>query len=155
MPVLKQRLHITVRGIVQGVGFRSFIYRLATELGLVGWVNNFAGGVCIEIEGCQAQLQNFLLRIEPESPPRSFIQSLESKFLAPVGYKQFEIHASTGGEKTATILPDLATCSDCLGEIFKMRDRRYCYPLTNCTNCGPRFSIVEALPYDRANTTMK
>ncbi|MDV2995264.1 MAG: Carbamoyltransferase HypF [Chroococcidiopsis sp. SAG 2025] len=155
MSILKQRLHVTIRGAVQGVGFRPFIYRLATELGLVGWVNNSAQGVFVEVEGTQAQLQNFLLRIEQQKPPRSIIQSLESKFLAPVGYQQFEIHASTGGAKTATILPDLATCSDCLREIFNKSDRRYGYPFTNCTNCGPRFSIVEALPYDRANTTMK
>ncbi|MGL4618694.1 carbamoyltransferase HypF [Chroococcidiopsis sp.] len=155
MSILKQRLHVTIRGAVQGVGFRPFIYRLATELGLVGWVNNSAQGVLIDVEGTQAQLQNFLLRIEQQKPPRSIIQSLESKFLAPVGYQQFEIRTSTGGEKSATILPDLATCSDCLREIFNKSDRRYGYPFTNCTNCGPRFSIIEALPYDRANTTMK
>ena len=155
MSFLKQRLHVTIRGAVQGVGFRPFVYRLATELGLVGWVNNSAQGVFIEVEGSQAQLQNFLLRIEQQKPPRSSIQSLESRFLDPAGYEQFEIHASTDGEKTAIILPDLATCSDCLDEIFNQSDRRYSYPFTNCTNCGPRFSIVEALPYDRANTTMQ
>ncbi|PSM48850.1 carbamoyltransferase HypF [Chroococcidiopsis sp. CCALA 051] len=155
MSILKQRLHVTIRGAVQGVGFRPFIYRLATELGLVGWVNNSAQGVLVDVEGTQAQLQNFLLRIEQQKPPRSIIQSLESKFLAPIGYQQFEIRTSTGGEKSATILPDLATCSDCLREIFNKSDRRYGYPFTNCTNCGPRFSIIEALPYDRANTTMK
>lgn len=150
----KQRLYITIQGAVQGVGFRPFIYRLATELELVGWVNNSARGVLIEVEGIQAQLQAFLLRIEQEKPPCSYIQTLESKFLAPVGYKQFEIRASTGGEKTALIMPDLATCSDCLREMFTPSDRRYLYPFTNCTNCGPRFSIIKALPYDRPNTTM-
>lgn len=152
---LKQRLCITVRGAVQGVGFRPFIYRLATELGLMGWVNNSAQGVCIQVEGCQEQLQAFLLRIELELPPRSFIQSLESRVLDVVGYTKFEIRPSSGGEKTALIMPDLATCSDCLREIFNKSDRRYGYPFTNCTNCGPRFSIIEALPYDRPNTTMK
>jgi hydrogenase maturation protein HypF len=155
MSILKQRLHITVRGAVQGVGFRPFIYRLATELGLVGWVNNFAGGVAIEVEGSTAKLPVFLNRIQQELPPRSFIQSLESSVLDPVGYERFEIRASVGGEKTALILPDIAICSDCLREIFTPSDRRYLYPFTNCTNCGPRFSIIEALPYDRANTTMK
>lgn len=155
MSILKQRLHVTIRGAVQGVGFRPFIYRLATELGLVGWVNNSAQGVLVDVEGTQAQLQNFLLRIEQQKPPQSIVQSLESKFLAPIGYQQFEIRTSTGGEKSATILPDLATCSDCLREIFNKSDRRYGYPFTNCTNCGPRFSIIEALPYDRTNTTMK
>jgi hydrogenase maturation protein HypF len=155
MLILKQRLHITIRGAVQGVGFRPFIYRLATELGLVGWVNNFAGGVEIEVEGAKAKLPVFLERMQQELPPRSFIQSLESSVLDPVGYQQFEIRASVGGDNTAIILPDLATCSDCLQEIFTPSDRRYLYPFTNCTNCGPRFSTIEALPYDRAHTTMK
>ena len=101
---LKQRLCITVRGAVQGVGFRPFIYRLATELGLMGWVNNSAQGVCIQVEGCQEQLQAFLLRIELELPPRSFIQSLESRVLDVVGYTKFEIRPSSGGEKTALIM---------------------------------------------------
>jgi hydrogenase maturation protein HypF len=152
---LKQRLQVTIQGAVQGVGFRPFIYRLATELALVGWVNNSAEGVFTEIEGTRAQLQTFLLQIEQEKPPLSFINSLKSTFLDPVGYKKFEIRASTGGENTALILPDLATCIDCLREIFTPSDRRYLYPFTNCTKCGPRFSIIEGLPYDRANTTMK
>lgn len=156
MPKLpRQRLRVTIQGAVQGVGFRPFIYRLATELGLVGWVNNSAVGIFMEVEGTKAQLQTFLLRIETEKPPLSFINSLESTFLAPCGYKKFEIKASTGGERTALILPDITTCWDCWREIFNKRDRRYCYPFTNCTNCGPRFSIIEALPYDRASTTMK
>lgn len=140
---------------MQGVGFRPFIYRLATELALVGWVNNSAEGVFIEIEGTRAQLQTFLLQIEQEKPPLSFINSLKSTFLDPVGYKKFEIRASTGGENTALILPDLATCVDCLREIFTPSDRRYLYPFTNYTNCGTRFSIIKGLPYDRANITMK
>lgn len=156
MPELsKQRLHINIQGAVQGVGFRPFIYRLATELGLVGWVNNSAEGVVIEVEGIQVQLHTFMLRIEQDKPLISLINSLESTFLAPIGDKKFEIRASTGGEMTALILPDLATCSDCRREIFTPGDRRYLYPFTNCTNCGPRFSIIEGLPYDRPNTTMK
>lgn len=153
--IQKKRLRVTMQGVVQGVGFRPFIYRLATELGLVGWVNNSAGGVALEVEGTEANLQAFLLRIEQELPPRASIQSLESKLLAPINYTEFEIRASTGGDKTALIMPDLATCSDCLREIFNPGDRRYLYPFTNCTNCGSRFSILEALPYDRPNTTMK
>ena len=141
---------------MQGVGFRPFVFRLAEELKLAGWVNNSPQGVFIEVEGPRAALEKFLLRLETEKPPRSFIQSLESSWLDAVGYKNFEIRASeTGGGKTALVMPDIATCPDCLREIFDPKNRRHRYPFTNCTNCGPRFSIIEALPYDRANTSMK
>jgi len=150
------RLRITIHGAVQGVGFRPFIYRLATELRLMGWVSNSSQGVFIEVEGSQEQLQTFLLRVEREKPPRSSIQSLEYSFLDSLGYTTFEIRASDViGEKTTLILPDIATCPDCLREIFTQGNRRYLYPFTNCTNCGPRFSIIESLPYDRPGTTMK
>jgi hydrogenase maturation protein HypF len=153
---LSARLKLTVRGAVQGVGFRPFIYRLATSAGLTGWVNNSAQGVFIEVEGPRAALETFLLRLESEKPPRSSIQSLEASWLDPVGYAAFEIRPSEpGGAKTALVLPDIATCPDCLAEIFDPHNRRYGYPFTNCTNCGPRFSIIESLPYDRANTSMK
>jgi hydrogenase maturation protein HypF len=149
------RLRLTRWGAVHGVGFRPFIYRLATGLGLGGWVSNSSQGVLIEVEGGQSQLEEFLLRIEAEKPPRSSIQSLETSFLDPVGHPSFEVrHSDESGEKTALLLPDIATCADCLQEIFEPANRRYRYPFTNCTNCGPRFSIIEALPYDRANTTM-
>lgn len=150
------RLCLQVRGAVQGVGFRPFVYRLATEIGLDGWVNNSPQGVSVEIEGSRAALDEFLLRFHTEKPPIASIEHAEAKFLAPVGYHGFEIRASVeSGEKRALILPDLATCPDCLRELFDPSDRRYLYPFTNCTNCGPRFSIIEALPYDRPNTTMK
>ncbi len=150
------RLRVIIRGAVQGVGFRPFVYRLATEMGLPGWVLNSTQGVFLEVEGSAAELETFLLRIEREKPPRSFIQSLEYSFLDPVGYATFEIRHSDGsGDKTALVLPDIATCSDCVREIFDSTNRRYRYPFTNCTNCGPRFTIIEALPYDRPNTTMK
>ncbi len=150
------RLKIVIRGAVQGVGFRPFVYRLATELQLTGWVLNSAQGVFIEVEGATEQLEEFLRRLPRERPPRAFIQSLEHSWLDPVGYTHFEIrHSDESGQKSAFILPDIATCPDCLGEIFDPNDRRYRYPFTNCTNCGPRFSIIEALPYDRPNTTMK
>ncbi|MCX7824596.1 MAG: acylphosphatase, partial [Verrucomicrobiae bacterium] len=152
----RQRLRVTIHGAVQGVGFRPFVYRLATELGLTGWVNNTAQGVVIEAEGGRGELQSFLLRVPREKPPRAIIQSLESSWLDPVGFAKFEIQESaTAGAKTALILPDIATCQDCLREILDPTNRRYRYPFTNCTNCGPRFSIIEALPYDRPNTTMK
>ncbi|MDW8241321.1 MAG: carbamoyltransferase HypF, partial [Acidobacteriota bacterium] len=153
---MTKRLRITIRGAVQGVGFRPFVYRLANEMGLPGWVLNSPQGVFIEVEGNAPELETFLLRIEREKPPRSFIQSLEYSFLDPVGYTTFEIrHSDESGEKTALVLPDIATCSDCLREIFDPTNRRHRYPFTNCTNCGPRFTIIEALPYDRPNTTMK
>ena len=150
------RLKLAIRGAVQGVGFRPFVFRLAAELGLTGWVNNSPQGVFIEVEGPRDALERFLLRLEREKPPCSFIQSLEASWLDAVGYEQFEIHESeTGGDKTTLVLPDIATCPDCLCEIFDPTNRRYRYPFTNCTNCGPRFSIIESLPYDRQNTSMK
>jgi len=152
----KTRLKLAVRGAVQGVGFRPFVFRLATGLQLAGWVNNSPQGVFIEVEGPRALLEKFLLRLEAEKPPRSFIQSLEASWLDVAGYTDFEIRESeTGGDKTALVLPDIATCPDCLREIFDPSNRRYRYPFTNCTHCGPRFSIIESLPYDRANTSMK
>jgi hydrogenase maturation protein HypF len=153
-PISPQRLRIAIRGAVQGVGFRPFIYRIATELGLAGWVSNSAQGVLIEVEGGQPQLDIFLHRIDQEPPPRSQIQSLETSLLDWVGDRSFQIQTSLVGEKSATISPDIATCADCLQEIFNPTHRRYHYPFTNCTHCGPRFSIIEDLPYDRAHTTM-
>jgi hydrogenase maturation protein HypF len=147
---------MTARGAVQGVGFRPFVHRLAVELGLSGSVGNSSQGVFIEAEGPFASLEQFLRRLQAEKPPRSFIQSLESWWSDPAGLAGFEIRpGETGGGKTAIIMPDIATCPDCLREIFDPLNRRYLYPFTNCTNCGPRFSIVESLPYDRANTSMK
>ena len=150
------RLKLAVRGAVQGVGFRPFVFRLASELGLTGWVNNSSQGVFIEVEGSRPQLETFRLRLETERPPRSSIQSLEATWLEAVGHREFVIRPSEpGGPKTALVLPDIATCPDCLREIRDPANRRYRYPFTNCTNCGPRFSIIESLPYDRANTSMK
>ena len=150
------RLKLVVRGAVQGVGFRPFVFRLAEALGLTGWVNNSSQGVFIEVEGGRPPLEEFQLRLETEKPPRSFIQSLEATWLDPAGYSKFEIHPSAiGGGKTALVMPDLATCSDCRREILDPANRRHLYSFTNCTNCGPRFSIIESLPYDRAGTAMK
>jgi hydrogenase maturation protein HypF len=141
---------------VQGVGFRPFVYRLASELKLTGWVSNTAQGVFIEIEGPRATLDEFSSRLRKETPPRVLIQSLESSFLDPIAYPAFEIKQTrSAGNKSALILPDIATCADCLREILDPNNRRFRYPFTNCTNCGPRFSIIEALPYDRSKTSMK
>ncbi len=150
------RLKACIRGAVQGVGFRPFVYRLASELKLTGWVSNTAQGVFVEAEGVKEVLDQFVLRLQSDKPPRAFIQSFEFSFLDPLGYGTFEIRESDGaGSKTALILPDTATCPECIAEVFDPRNRRYLYPFTNCTNCGPRFSIIESLPYDRPNTSMK
>jgi hydrogenase maturation protein HypF len=151
----KQRVRVAIRGAVQGVGFRPFIYRLAEEMNLKGWVVNSTQGVFIEAEAEPEMLQRFLLRIEGEKPAISFIQSLEHTYLDPAPYDKFEIRESAYGTKTALILPDIATCGECRREIFDPRNRRYRYPFTNCTNCGPRFSIIESLPYDRPRTSMR
>ncbi len=149
------RLKGVVRGAVQGVGFRPFVYRLAKELGLAGWVLNSAQGVFIEVEGPRDALDQFRLRLEKSKPPRAVLQRTEFSLLDPAGYTGFEIRRSDDhGSKTTLILPDMATCQDCLREILDPANRRYRYPFTNCTNCGPRFSIIEALPYDRPNTSM-
>src|SRR3989304_469520 len=151
-----QRLRVTIRGAVQGCGFRPFVYRLATTIGLTGWVSNTAQGLFIEVEGAPGHLEEFLRRLDPERPPRAILTSLETVLLEPAGFSTFEIRASdTNGVKTTLMLPDIATCPDCLREIFDPADRRDLYPFTNCPNCGPRFSIIEALPYDRPNTTMR
>jgi hydrogenase maturation protein HypF len=150
-----QRLRLTIHGAVQGVGFRPLTYRLAQALGLKGWVRNAAQGVLIEAEGSQENLQQFLVRLPRELPPHSHIHSLETAWLAPVGYTTFVIRDSEArGQKTALVLPDIATCGRCLREICEPNDRRHRYPFINCTDCGPRFSIIQALAYDRANTTM-
>ncbi len=151
-----ERAKVTVRGLIQGIGFRPFVYRLATKLKLNGWVSNSAQGLFIEVEGGREALQSFLFRLEREKPPRAVIQSLEFSFLDAAGYRQFDIRESDqSGLKSVLILPDIAICDDCLGEIFDPGNRRFRYPFTNCTNCGPRFTIIESLPYDRPRTSMK
>lgn len=151
-----KRLRIIARGAVQGVGFRPFIYRLATQLQLHGWVLNSSQGVFIEVEGMEENLNTFLLRLNREKPQRAIIQSLEFSFLDSAGYEGFDIKESEEGrEKTALVLSDISTCHECLDEIFDSTDRRFLYPFTNCTNCGPRFTLIEAIPYDRPNTSMR
>ena len=150
------RVRLALHGAVQGVGFRPFVHRLASELALTGWVNNSPQGVLIEAESRRPALEHFLRRLETEKPPRSFIRSMETTWLDAAGFNTFEIRPSdAGGDKTALVLPDLATCPDCLREMLDPRNRRFRYPFTNCTHCGPRFTIIESLPYDRANTSMK
>ncbi|MCX7718921.1 MAG: carbamoyltransferase HypF [Candidatus Sumerlaeaceae bacterium] len=151
-----RRLRVVIRGVVQGVGFRPFVYRLAREAGLGGWVVNSAQGVFLEVEGMAGALDDFLTRLRTQAPPRASIQSLEWSLLEPAGLGPFEIRESDEcGPRTAVVMPDVAVCADCLREMFDPADRRYLYPFINCTNCGPRYSIIEALPYDRPNTTMR
>lgn len=152
---MKQRVKIVIRGAVQGVGFRPSVYRLASELNIKGWIINSSQGVFIEAEANEETLESFLKRLDTDKPKNSFIQSFEHSVLDYFGYTDFEIRESSeNGSKTALVLPDISTCPDCLNEIFDPANRRYLYPFTNCTNCGPRFSIIKDLPYDRANTTM-
>ncbi len=151
-----QRLHVSLTGAVQGVGFRPFIYRLASELNLGGWVLNSSAGLVVEVEGAPETLDEFLTRLHREKPAPAVILTSETSRLAPVGFDRFEIRSSDeAAEKTVAVLPDLATCPECLRELLDSRDRRYQYPFTNCTRCGPRYSIVENVPYDRPRTTMK
>lgn len=150
-----ERVRISIRGVVQGVGFRPFVYRLAVELKLNGWVSNTSQGLFIESEGEYSALQLFIVRLQSEKPLHSFIQSFETIFLDPVGYDGFTIrHSDSTEEPTTLILPDIAVCDDCLREISDPANRRYQYPFINCTHCGPRYSIIQSLPYDRPNTTM-
>lgn len=151
-----KRMRIIARGAVQGVGFRPFVYRVAAQLGLKGFVLNDTHGVEIEVEGEWTKLQEFLLRLHQEKPHHARITSLEFSLLDPIGYDAFIIRESERrGERTVIVLADIATCPDCLRETFEPSDRRFRYPFTNCTHCGPRFTIIEGLPYDRPNTTMK
>lgn len=148
-------LRLRLRGTVQGVGFRPFVYRIATELGLTGFVTNDTRGVLIEVEGPHSMVESFAVRLLREAPPQSDPEVVESSWGPVAGHRSFEIRASIQeGPKNAVILPDLATCPDCLREIRDPGDRRSGYPFTNCTNCGPRFTILRSLPYDRPNTTM-
>jgi hydrogenase maturation protein HypF len=149
------RRRILVTGIVQGVGFRPFAHSLATRLRLGGFVANDSSGVRIEVEGSTPELDRFIERLEIEAPPLAIIQSIHSEPVSSTGEQEFHITASRhGGEHFALISPEIATCVDCLREMFDATDRRYRYPFTNCTNCGPRFTIIQEIPYDRAFTTM-
>jgi len=159
IPLSKQELirsKITIEGIVQGVGFRPFIYNLAKFHNLKGYVLNNQQGVQIEVEGESANLTIFLQDIPKKLPPQAHIVRLEEERLPPVNFSDFEIKESADKEKrTALISPDLAVCNDCLEELFDSEDRRYRYPFINCTNCGPRYTIIDDIPYDRPHTSMK
>ena len=147
---------IKVRGVVQGVGFRPFVYRLARELHLSGWVLNGEEGVAIHLEGDEGILQEFLRRLKTEAPPASRIVAVEVDAISAAGFQEFIIKESERNRRpTVRISPDLPVCDECLRELGDPGDRRYHYPYINCTNCGPRYTVILALPYDRPNTTMK
>lgn len=166
-------LRIAVSGTVQGVGFRPWVYHLAAELGLSGWVKNHPLGVTLEVEGHRPAVTSFLERFPRETPAHSRIQSLRCEWHPPRGHHHFHIlpsdlatdtlnHSDSDSDSDShptftrtRLVPDLATCPDCQRDIFDPANRRYRYPFTNCTQCGPRFSIVESLPYDRARTSMR
>ena len=148
-------LQIQARGIVQGVGFRPFIYSLASRYHLTGWVRNTSRGVEIEVNGPAASLESFLTAIRSEHPPLSRIDELVSSRCAPSDFTTFEILASQAQPgQFMPVSPDVAICTNCQRELFDPADRRFRYPFINCTNCGPRFSIIRDIPYDRPNTTM-
>jgi hydrogenase maturation protein HypF len=150
-----RRLEVLVRGVVQGVGFRPFVYTLATGLGLAGHVTNTSRGVLVEVEGAETAVALFCARIAEQAPPLAVVESVDQRELAPAGGSGFAILASSGGGPSATLVaPDVATCADCLAELADPADRRHRHPFISCVNCGPRFSIVTGLPYDRAHTTM-
>ena len=149
-------LRVIVRGAVQGTGFRPFVYRLARQLALTGSIRNTPFGVLIHVEGAAAALEAFRLRLPAEVPPAAMLRSVETAPEAVLGADAFTIEASeTGGPPSVAVLPDLATCPDCVRELFDPADRRCGYPFLNCTACGPRLSIIEGLPYDRPRTAMK
>jgi len=151
----RRRVRVRVRGTVQGVGFRPYVHRLAGDLGLAGFVLNDAEGVLVEVEADGAAVDRFLERLAADAPPLAAVEHLEPSELTPLGDRGFAIVASEGGaEPSAGVTPDAATCDDCLAELRDPADRRFRYPFVNCTNCGPRFTIVVGVPYDRGNTTM-
>lgn len=153
MPAAAYR--ITIKGIVQGVGFRPHVYRLAMELDLKGWVLNSSAGVFIELEGEEGIIEEFIARLSKEPPPLALIRSMETEIFPIQGFKEFTIRESESQDQTLVMIsPDIAICEDCKREVRDKSDRRYGYPFTNCTNCGPRFTIIEDVPYDRAKTTM-
>ena len=152
----EQRIHLNIRGIVQGVGFRPFLHRLTARFSLSGWVRNTSNGVELELEGSPEQLERFLATLPAEQPPLAVIAGVERTDLPQTaGYEGFSILESEAlPQRQALVSPDVATCPDCLRELADPTDRRHRYPFLNCTNCGPRFTILRDVPYDRPRTSM-
>jgi hydrogenase maturation protein HypF len=151
----RSRSVIDINGIVQGVGFRPFVYNLARSCRISGWVNNSPGGVHVDAEGAEENLASFISRLKEEAPPLAYIDTFHAVRAEPVGYADFRIReSSTQSAHEAFISSDVSVCPDCLREMNDPGNRRYGYPFINCTNCGPRFTITTGIPYDRINTTM-
>src|SRR5438874_2271824 len=147
---------IRVRGVVQGVGFRPFVYRLAQANTLAGWVLNAEQGVEIFLEGAEQGLESFVRDLKLQTPPAASIAEIDVQPAQPVGLNEFAIRESQRRDRpTVRVSPDLPVCDSCLGELFDPANSRYLYPYINCTNCGPRYSVILGLPYDRPNTTMQ
>ncbi len=147
-----KRFHLTVKGIVQGVGFRPFVYNLAKDLGIKGYIKNTSGGVFIEAEGDDSA--GFIDAIQRSHPPLAKIDCIEVQELSAIGYDDFVIISSSDSGSFTLVSPDVSVCDACLKEVSDPQDRRYLYPFINCTDCGPRYSITKQVPYDRPNTTM-
>lgn len=152
---LAHRVRVEVEGTVQGVGFRPFVYRLARDLGLTGWVQNTRNGVSIEVEGGLSVIEDFLQRLRTDSPPSASIETMNRTVVPVFDDVGFSITQGTdSGQRTLVVPPDLATCEDCWRELFDVKDRRFHYPFLTCTQCGPRYSLLTSIPYERSNTTM-
>ena len=153
--ILAQRVQVNVEGTVQGVGFRPFVYRLAHELELTGWVRNTRNGVLVEVEGDAPAIETFLQRLKADAPVTAFVETMSVRVISVLGDTGFSIgQGIESGQRVLVIPADLATCADCLRELTDPHDRRFRYPFLTCTQCGPRYSLLTAIPYERANTTM-
>lgn len=154
---MMERLSLKIHGIVQGVGFRPFVHKLVQDYGFAGYIRNSSSGVEIELEGERSSLERLIAELPEKAPRLSLIQDMEAKFSRELkGFTDFEIESSSREEYNNTLIsPDLCICDDCLRELWDKSDRRYRYPFINCTNCGPRFTIIKDLPYDRARTSME
>ena len=154
--MLTAACRVEITGVVQGVGFRPYVYNLARRHGLTGWVHNHAAGVSLQAEGPAAALEAFLAALPNEAPPLARIETMRTASCSPVGQTEFVIQTSVGGEQpTALIAADATVCPACLEEMNDPANRRYRYPFINCTHCGPRYTIISGVPYDRDMTTMK
>ena len=152
-PTLTGRL-LRVTGVVQGVGFRPFVYRLAVRYDLTGWVRNAAGTVEIHVEGGTEELEAFERALRVEAPPSARINSLELIQVTPEWAREFRIVESTDAEGIRPVTPDIAMCGDCQAELDDPANRRFGHPFITCTNCGPRYTVIDSLPYDRERTSM-
>ena len=151
-----ERVHLRIHGIVQGVGFRPFIHKLVGSYGLTGYIKNTSSGVELELEGSRPALERFVRDVPERAPKLAVIESVEAEYSDELrGFTGFEIRKSQQEAVRNTLIsPDICICDDCLRELFDKNDRRYRYPFINCTNCGPRFTIIKDVPYDRAKTSM-